>query len=262
MANRQIIVHRAARNETTIQNSIIWAADLSNMARFTLIAMLSLPESWDYSVRGMAAMLSISKDTMSKYINELERAGYISRQQQVKGNGGKFEKSTYILTDTPWEFGEEVPCPKNSDTDAESAPPCPNFPAPENSPQYITDRETKDIPPKAPQGGRRRKNEPKDAPEWRPDRFAGFWVFYPRGEAKQAAIRAWDKLKPSDELIDTMAQALSRQVASASWQEGYGIPYASTWINQRRWEDELKSPSPPRAGTDTTALLGDGGYWL
>ena len=95
------------------------------------------------------------------------------------------------------------------------------------------------IPPKAPQVGRRSR-EPKKTPDWKPERFTGFWAYYPRGENKQAAIRAWDKLRPSDELIDTMAQALRRQVASEDWQQGIGIPYASTWINQRRWEDEDK----------------------
>ena len=75
MAERQIIINRKLPRETRIQNSIIWDENLSPMARFSLIAMLSLPDSWDYSVRGMAAKLGISKDTMSKYMRELEKAG-------------------------------------------------------------------------------------------------------------------------------------------------------------------------------------------
>ena len=97
-----------------------------------------------------------------------------------------------------------------------------------------------DIPPIVPQGGRRRK-EPKKAPDWKPERFQKFWKFYPRGESKQAAIAAWDKLKPTDELINTMAIALTRQMASEEWRRGIGIPYASTWLNQRRWEDDIKT---------------------
>ena len=92
-----------------------------------------------------------------------------------------------------------------------------------------------------------RRSAPKDAPDWKPERFAGFWEYYPRGESKQAAIRAWDKLQPSDDLIDEMAKALRRQMESDSWQAGVGIPYASTWLNNRRWEDEIKTghPDPP-----------------
>lgn len=110
------------------------------MARFALIAMLSMREGWDYSVRGMAAMLHISKDTMSKYIRELEDAGYLKREQR-HSQKGKFEKAVYILTDTPGDFGEEEPCPKNYDTEE----PChkmsaPVTSAPTKSPQQIRNK--------------------------------------------------------------------------------------------------------------------------
>lgn len=93
--------------------------------------------------------------------------------------------------------------------------------------------------PKAPQGGRRRR-ETKPAPDWKPERFAKFWDFYShkvRGESKQAAIRAWEKLKPDDDLIDQIGKALLVQIQSPSWQEGYGRPYASTYLNNERWTD-------------------------
>lgn len=51
------------------------------------------------------------------------------------------------------------------------------------------------------------------------------------------AVRAWDRLKPDDALIDTIGRALQTLKASEAWREGYGIPYASTFLNQRRWED-------------------------
>lgn len=94
------------------------------------------------------------------------------------------------------------------------------------------------LPPKAPQGGRKR-GEAKKEPDHKPDRFRKFWKFYPRTENKQAAIKAWDRLKPTDELIDKMAIALKRQMQTEDWQRGIGIPYASTWLNNARWEDEL-----------------------
>lgn len=119
---------------------------------------------------------------------------------------------------------------------------------------------THDNPPKAPQGGRRGR-EVKKQPDWKPERFAKFWAFYPRGEAKQAAIRAWDKLQASDELIDTMAQALSRQVASENWQQGIGIPYASTWLNQQRWTDEKRQPSAGQAPAGHV-VEEEGAYYL
>ena len=76
-----------------------------------------------------------------------------------------------------------------------------------------------------------------------PERFDKFWTFYRqrvRGEDKQAAIRAWDRLKPDEALIAEMGKALLAQLDSPDWRAGIGIPYASTWLNHRRWEDSLR----------------------
>ena len=98
--------------------------------------------------------------------------------------------------------------------------------------------EPEQMPTEKPRGG---------LPKWKPERFAAFWKFYPRGENKQRAVKAWDKLKPDDALIATMGRALAKQKASPDWQRGIGIPHASTWLNGRRWEDEQrKLPQPPQ----------------
>ena len=98
--------------------------------------------------------------------------------------------------------------------------------------------ESNNTPLKPPQGGReRQKRAPRTAPDWKPERFAGFWAYYHRHEAKQKAMDAWDKLQPSDELISTMGRALVVLKGSDEWMRGIGIPYASTWLNGARWED-------------------------
>lgn len=252
MAQRQIIVRRARPKETRIQNGIIWNDRLSPMARFSLIAMLSLPDFWDYSVRGMAAILHISKDTMSKYIRELESAGYVKRRQ-AHSRAGTFAGVTYIMTDTPWDFGPEA-----------GEGPRPNFPEPvepepEKPPQkkrteQWTD-EGKNNPPCSPPEGEgagldglkprpKRTRRQKSVPDHSPERFEQFWAAYPGGGSRLKAASAWDALKPGDALIDEMARALKRQMASRQWREGVGIPHASTWLNQRRWTDKL--PETPR----------------
>lgn len=265
MGQRQIIIHRVRPKETRIQNSIIWESNVSIAARFTLIAMLSLPDDWDYSVRGMAVMLGISKDTMSRYLRELETAEYLKRVQP-HSEKGNFCKAEYILTDTPGNFGDEgsedpcpkkpdtgaPPCPKNSDTDG---PPCPNFPAPvlsapEKSPQKKrTEEKNVNIPPIPPTGGRRTgRKKDRSVPAWNPERFEAFWEYYrthARGEDRQGAVRAWDKLQPDDKLIAVMGKALQAQVQSELWREGKGIPYAATWLNNARWTDTPKAPHGP-----------------
>ena len=56
----------------------------------------------------------------------------------------------------------------------------------------------------------------------------------------QDAFPIWDKLRPDDGLLVEMARGLQRALRSEAWQQGIGIPYASTWLNNRRWKDENK----------------------
>lgn len=90
-------------------------------------------------------------------------------------------------------------------------------------------------------------------PRWKPERFSAFWDYYRanvRPDARIRAVKAWDKLRPSDELIARIGRALQRQVSSKMWQDGIGLPYASTYLNGRRWEDVEEGTLPdPRART-------------
>lgn len=69
-------------------------------------------------------------------------------------------------------------------------------------------------------------------------RFERFWKAYPIKSGKGDARKSWLKIKPSEELTDTMIQAIGRMShEDKRWLEGY-IPNPSTWLNQSRWEDE------------------------
>ena len=78
--------------------------------------------------------------------------------------------------------------------------------------------------------------------------FIKFWQAYPRKISKQQALRAWNKLKPSQALTGVIMRALEMQKKSDQWQRDNGafIPHASTWLNQQRWEDELEPARPQR----------------
>ena len=89
----------------------------------------------------------------------------------------------------------------------------------------------------------RKKEERRKKKEERRDiYFDRFWESYPRKEAKQTAKKAFEKLNPDEALLQTMLEAIERFKGSAQWLEENGrfIPHPATWINQRRWEDEVK----------------------
>lgn len=262
-------VIRVPHNEnfTTMSNYHLRDKQLSLRAVGLMSKMLSLPDDWDYTVSGLASICREGREAVRKVLQELETAGYLEREQS-RGGSGTFAGYDYTLHEMPravedagpYEEADGSPSPLPGNPGDGEAPlpknPEPGNPVPGFPPQVNTDNQRKtNIPPivpqrtaPAPDQGRRkrRRREAKAAPDWKPERFAAFWSAYPRGESKQAAIAAWDALKPDEDLLHVMALALKRQMQSRAWKDGIGIPYASTWINGRRWEDEVKgAPAEP-----------------
>lgn len=185
----------------------------------------------------LAQLFGIAARTVSDLVAQLAKCGYI-RVEIVRDEKTNEVQQRRIWVDfsTPQGIaGLPDPIAKNGDTpiaEIGGTPIAKNGEGNNTREEYI-------LPPKAPQGGRRRR-APKREPDWKPERFAKFWDFYRenvRGEDRLAAVRAWDKLRPDDELIAKIGRALEVQIKSPSWQEGYGKPYASTYLNNERWND-------------------------
>lgn len=72
--------------------------------------------------------------------------------------------------------------------------------------------------------------------------FEVFWKLYPNKKSKKDARKAWEKLKPSAELRQTLMTALGGHRLSRDWtkDDGQYVPMASTWLNGERWTDVLK----------------------
>lgn len=72
--------------------------------------------------------------------------------------------------------------------------------------------------------------------------FDVFWAVYPKHVGKAAALKAWNKIKPDLNLQRIIFESVLEQKKSDQWnkQNGQFIPYPSTWLNNKRWEDEVK----------------------
>jgi len=70
--------------------------------------------------------------------------------------------------------------------------------------------------------------------------FEKFWKAYPRKKSKGQAEKAFIKLNPSEQLLETIISKIEQAKTSKEWQEEGGkfIPYPATWINAKGWEDE------------------------
>lgn len=84
------------------------------------------------------------------------------------------------------------------------------------------------------------------------DGFAAFWAAYPKKAGKADALKAWNKLAPDVVLQEQMGKALEVQKQSQQWRKDGGqyIPMPSTWLNGRRWEDEVQTQTQPNLPTD------------
>lgn len=94
---------------------------------------------------------------------------------------------------------------------------------------------------------RQRKKVTTGRPSAKPDktplqrRFEIFWKAYPKKVGKGAAEKAFAKAKPDDALTEKMLSAVEAAKRSSQWRKDGGqyIPNPATWLNQKRWEDEL-----------------------
>jgi len=73
--------------------------------------------------------------------------------------------------------------------------------------------------------------------------FDEWYSSYPKKKDKAKAMKAWSKLKVDDSLLSEMLSSLEKQKASIDWtkENGQYIPLPSTYLNGRRWEDEVQT---------------------
>jgi len=71
--------------------------------------------------------------------------------------------------------------------------------------------------------------------------FEDFWKLYPKKRAKLEALKAWNKQKMTPEDVVAILEAVQLQAQCIDWRKegGQFIPYPATYINQRRWTDQI-----------------------
>lgn len=92
------------------------------------------------------------------------------------------------------------------------------------------------------------------------DYFSQFWDFYPRKAGKESARKAWDKLQPNEELMTLIANNIQERIDKGEWRKDNKsyILHASTFLNQKRWEDEVLEKQHEKSKSTDTA----GSKWL
>ena len=101
-ADDDMAVFRVEKNKgyTVMSNHHLRNKALSLKAKGLLSQMLSLPEDWDYTLKGLSLINRESIDAIRTAVWELERAGYIKREQGRDAKG-KMADMVYTIYEQP-----------------------------------------------------------------------------------------------------------------------------------------------------------------
>ena len=88
------------RDYTVMSNHHLRNANLSLKAKGLLSMMLSLPEDWNYTTRGLAKICKEGVDAIGAALRELETAGYIVRHK-LRDRQGRISDTEYVIYEQP-----------------------------------------------------------------------------------------------------------------------------------------------------------------
>ena len=105
------------RDYTVMSNHHLKDTSLSLKAKGLLSLMLSLPDDWNFNMRGLSSICKEGLEAIGSALKELEKAGYMVRNQ-LRGANGRITDTEYIIYERPQE-----PAPADPDTAGPDTPP-------------------------------------------------------------------------------------------------------------------------------------------
>ena len=143
------------RDYTVMSNHHLKDRTLTLKSKGLLSMMLSLPDEWNYTTRGLAAICREGVDSIGAALKELENHGYI-RRTQLRDEKGKITDTEYVIYEMPQCEppsspgtplpGTAKPYTENPDMGVpDTAEPCTENPAQLNTNQTKTDLSSTEI---------------------------------------------------------------------------------------------------------------------
>ena len=96
------------RDYTVMSNHHLRNTNLSLKAKGLLSLMLSLPENWDYTTKGLARICKDGVDSICAGVRELEEQGYVIRER-VRNPNGQLGAIEYTILEQPRPLERENP---------------------------------------------------------------------------------------------------------------------------------------------------------
>lgn len=249
------MVNREDHNEhfTLVDNAVLQNVNLSWEARGFFAYLLSLPDDWSFSLRGLVKMTGTSETVIRRLLDELKTYGYITMTRHTNEQG-KFTSCTWDIYEKPsaenhlskkpqvdkttcgenhvWSKPCEVPttCGENDTIQSTKYNKVLNI---QSTKETKKEKEIK------------KKESLLDEVE---KMFLEFWTAYPKKVDKKGSFRAFKNIPKLKEVFPGIMRALEVQKGSRQWTSDNGqyIPNPTTYIHQERWltvteKDELQT---------------------
>lgn len=225
------------KSYTVIDNDVFRDNELSNKALGMLCRMLSLPDGWEFSVRGLSKLSNDGVDGVMSQLNELEKRGYLKRRQ-IRDKG-KLAGVEYIVSEAKMieEPVDEKPHTENPDT----VKPHTEKDAQSNNKQSITKSSIK-----------------KEIYT----EFDNLWILYPRKQGKDKAFGYYEKARKngtSYEEVELGIKAYIQYINDNEVEPQY-IKQGSTFFSQKAWQDDWSIRKRPDSGNPFFDMWQKGDY--
>ena len=218
-------------NYTVIDNAIFKDYELSYKAKGLLCQMLSLPDSWEFSIEGLATLSTDGISAVRSALDELKTAGYFRREQVRKD--GKIAKIEYVISETRNCDFLDVENLKQENLKQE------------NHTQLNTNILKTD------------SLKPKDIHT----EFEILWGLYPRKQGKDKAYNSYFRARrdgTSYEEVESGINAYNIYIREVGVDAQY-IKMGSTFFSQKSWKDDW-TPTAHRSGNPFMDMLRDGDF--
>lgn len=225
---------------TIIRNSIFKDYTLSAKAKGVACQLLSLPPTWDYSVRGLVELFDDGEASIRSALTELERHGYLRREQDR--SEGKFGKIKYIITDMLKSENPYVEKPQAVNPQAENS-------VADNHAQLNTKELTTEVS----------TTNPLITKGYIETEFENLWAIYPRKQGKKDALKHYTKARKSGTTYEEVEQgiyAYRNYVQAMEMEERY-IRMGSTFFSQRSWADDWSIRNRPKRQRGINAVFAE-----
>lgn len=217
---------------TVIDNGIFRDTMLSMKAKGLLCQMLSLPDNWDYSIAGLATLVTDGESAVRSALKELKDAGYF-RREQVRANG-KIAKIEYVISECKSCENLVVENPQQENLKQENRPQLNT-----NNNKRLNSLSKKEINTE----------------------FDNLWILYPRKQGKDKAQSYYEKARKSGTTYEEVEQGILAYKAYIDAEEidKKYIKQGSTFFSQRAWQDDW-TVQPKSTGNPYMDMLMEGDY--